>query len=788
MSDAPRSPTEIYRQVKREQTVAHVERIQELEARVARLEGELAAARAAGGTEELRDLPGQALGTLLRVFDAVPIPDLGAFERRHCVQRLSAALEALQERGPAEGGLPGGTWEADGEAPRIRVAEGDGAAVARVTAEVVRVLGEVASGYLAQMIEHQGTTPEHVARARGSHLMDASSVADAKAHYALLPEAGRRELFDDHTDQLLLAKDQLQVVTRWLAEGRAAARELLARRGGTAPRRAPLLALLRMLLEEDEPARDAELRDRLGRLASDYAGLLPGRDVLEALDLADTEFQRTRAGALGEDGAGEGVGLRFLAGALASVLADHDAVGAALRETAIAKREKSALARLAKKHATRPKARAALAALEAPRAAVDDVEARQAAAQKEVVKRFAAPLEAEARARIAASERPERSAAAFERLTKPERTAHLAGVWRDLVAGLRSALEDEAEGLAALLARSSTAAEALDRDPLAADAVALAELTEALRVPPDEDELSLAPPIDVERGLLGRQAEDLEGRVDAFLAPYSRAKKSGVADLADAVRQLDAIDALSRGKRDALDAVLRKGDRGKRSPKREAAAARALLEEQREVADGERRLAAREAAALARVRPRLAALGLAADDYGTAWRAVARARERRAEADAARAALAAGEARARDLAGRLAGAPADPAAARALLEATRPAADALAELAAAASAARDAYLEAAGRVLRRPAADFAAARAAVDAAAAELERADALRAEAERYVARFAARRAALATPAKVTAWVRKERRKAEALQGQAAEAAAALRAAAAKLGALDDA
>lgn len=773
MSEQTRSPTQIYREVQAGQAAEHVARIQALEARVRELEGELASLRRGGGTAELQRLPEEALAGLLRVFDAVPIPDLGAWERRQAAQRLSALLADVE--------LPEGAFSG-GETPAARVAEGDGAAVARITGAVVQVLSEVASRYLAQTIEYQGVTPDEVARARASHLVDVSALVDVEAQFGLLPPEGQRALFEAHLEQLILAKDQLFSVTRWMAEARELARGLAERRGLQTARGATLLALLRALAAQDELDPPRALLERLRALHARLAALLPERAVLEALELGETTYQRAHASlALDE------AGLQLVAESLSELLADHEAVAGALRASSLATRARQALNRLAKAAAGSPAA--ARAALEPPAARLAAVEAAQARsdeAQRALVKRVGAALEREARARIAASERPEAAGAAFERLSKGERTAYLIGLWHELLGELRAGLGAlEALDAAEVEGRSRSAPPGRILAPSALEA-----LVEALRCPEDAEggaDLSLATPIDVEEGLLQRQAADLAARVEELLRKYSRSPRSGLPTLEVAAAKLTEIDALSSGKKLALDKLLRKAHQGKHSPKREAQAARALLEEQRAVEEGARRVAARKAAALEQVRPRLEALGLAeaGASYDALWKRLASERERRAAAEATRQARAEHEARLASALARLGaedagGAPS--ARARALLAEAGPDAHRLRELASALEAARAEYLTAANRVLRRRAPDFNAARAALEQVARDLEAVDALQRAAEAYAAAWSAQFPRLSTPDKVLSHVRREGSKAALLRTAVETASGHVTRAAAKL------
>ncbi len=780
-STDPHSATQIYRKVQEGQTAEHVARIQALEARVAELEGELTVLRRGGGTEEVQALPGEALRVLLGVFDAVPIPDLGAWERRQCVQRLTSVLQELEARGE----LASGTWSG-GEAPAAQVAEGDGAAAARLTTQVVRVLGEVASKYLAQMIEFQGTTPDQVARARASHLMDASSLVDAKAQYGLLPGDSQRALFEQHIDQLVTAKDQLYVLGQWVAEARELTRQLVVRRGLKAPREASLLGLLRLLADQDEAGQAPALAEVVHGLVRAYAALLPERDVLELLELADSEFQRAHASTVSADASEPGE-LPFLAGALEAVLTDHEAVAAALKETALKAREKKALSRLDRSLTTAAKASDALARLGGQRAAVEAAHGEEEALQRTVVKRFAAALEREARARIAASPRPEASATAFEQLSKAERTAHLAALFSTLVGELSHLLEDPQEGLAAHEARLQEALRAAGTDPalLARRRSELEAVAELLRSGDGDEEafdLSVGAAIDVEEGLLARQEQELAARVEELLGKYSRAR---VGTLAEAAEKLAEVEAQSRGKKAALDALLKKAHKGKLSPKREAETAQALLDEQTAVEEGRRRLELRKGAAFERVRGRLAEVGLdGLTTFDHAWARLAEALESVRAAETARAALGERVAQIRDLAARLQGEPLpNAAAARALCASAQDDVRALAERAQAVEEARAAYLEEANRGLRKRAGHFDAARLAIDEVARELDTVARLRAAAEAYTRGFGGFRRELGALDKARAWVARERKKAAQLGQELAAAAESARRAADKLG-----
>lgn len=769
MTAKERSATQVFREVQLGQLLDHEHQIRDLEAEVKRLRDEAAALRAGGGTTELQALPEVALRTLLGVFDAVPIPDLSAFERQQCVRRLATALDELQAREPERGGLAPGAWRLEDGAPALEVAEGDGATVARLTREVVRVLGETAGRYLAQMVEFQGTTPDQVSRARASQLVDASTLMDAKAHFSLLPGDDQRAMFDQHVDQLIVARDRLHATTQATDEACAVLTELLQRIGKAPAKGAPLLTLARTLAAGDGLGHDSGLRAEVAGLVSRYAALLPPGGTLAALGLADTPFRRGYLAAL----EGECT-LPFLAEALGAALADHELVAAGLRDVALEAIERGALRKLA--GALEPaEARDALARVAARSAEVDAAQARLEEHQRAICRRFGKELEAQARERIARSEQPETSAAAFERLDKTERAHHLARLWQLLVAELRAAL-DGPEGLTALEAASRAAlVQALGRDDareLEPRRQALDEVAEALRSPASQggDGLvfDLATPIDVEDGLLARQAQDLAGRVEAFLERFRRSR-TGVPTLADAVTKLSEIDATPQGKRAALDALLTKAHQGKHNAKQLAAAAFALAEEQRELEEGRARVEARKVAAFAAVQPRLARLDARVSSYDEAWGKLDEERRRLAAAAQALEAVAARRVEAAEAGRRLGAGPGagdEPvAAARAVLAGLEAEAAELGRRSAAVEAAHAALLEEANGSLRKRAGDFVTARDAALEVGRDLQRVDALRAAQASYVAAFAACWPELRSPEKVRDFAHRERKKADTLR-----------------------
>lgn len=792
MTAKERSATQVFREVQLGQLLDHEAQIRDLEAKVKRLEDEAAALRAGGGTTELQALPEVALRTLLGVFDAVPIPDLSAFERQQCVRRLMTALDELQAREPERGGLPPGACTLRDGAPHLEVAEGDGATVARVTREVVRVLGETAGRYLAQMVEFQGTTPDHVSRARASQLVDASTLMDAKAHFSLLPGDDQRAMFDQHVDQLIVARDRLHATTQATDEACAVLAELLQRLGKPAARGSPLLTLARALAAGDAIGHDGGLRTELGELVRRYAALFPPEAALAALGLQDTPFRRGYAAALQGD---EALTLPFLAEALGAALADHEVLAAGLRDVALEAIERGALRKLA--GTLEPaQARQALARVAARSAEVEAAQARLEEHQKAICKRFGKELEAAARERIAASEQPETSAAAFERLGKTERAHHLARLWQVLVNELREALDGPA-GLTALEATArATLVQALGReDPrgLEPRRQALDEVAEALRSPASQGgdglafvaDFDLATPIDVEDGLLARQAQDLAGRVEAFLERFRRSR-TGVPTLADAVTKLAEIDQNAQGKRAALDALLTKAHHGKHNAKQLAAAARALADEERELEEQRARVEARKTAAFAAVQPRLARLDARVSTYDEAWARLDDERRRLAAAAQALEAATAGRAAAALAGQRLGAGPGagdEPvAAARAVLAGLEAEGAELGRRTADVETAHAALLEEANGILRKRAGDFVTARDAALEVGRDLQRVDALRAAQASYVAAFAACWPELRSPEKVRDWAHRERKKADTLRldlvsaaKEVAKAAAAL-------------
>lgn len=774
MTAKERSATQVFREVQLGQLLDHEHQIRDLEAKVKQLEDEAAALRAGGGTTELQALPEVALRTLLGVFDAVPIPDLSAFERQQCVRRLMTALDELQAREPERGGLPQGACALRDGLPHLEVAEGDGATVARVTREVVRVLGETAGRYLAQMVEFQGTTPDQVSRARASQLVDASTLMDAKAHFSLLPGDDQRAMFDQHVDQLIVARDRLHAMTQATDEACLVLTELLQRIGKAPARHSPLLTLARTLAAGDGLGHDSGLRAEIAGLVSRYAALLPPQATLAALALADTPFRRGYLAALEGAGPDQSPTLPFLAEALGAALGDHELVAAGLRDVALEAIERGALRRLA--GALEPaEARDALARVAARSGEVDAAQLRLEEHQKAICKRFGRELEAQARERIAASEQPETSAAAFERLDKTERAHHLARLWQLLVAELRAAL-DGPDGLTALEAASRAAlVQALGREDapgLEPRRQALDEVAEALRSPASQagDGMSfdLATPIDVEDGLLARQARDLAGRVEAFLERFRRSR-TGVPTLADAVTKLSEIDATPQGKRAALDALLTKAHQGKHNAKQLAAAAFALAEEQRELEEGRARVEARKVAAFAAVQPRLARLDARVSSYDEAWGRLDDERRRLAAAAQALEAVAARRVEAAEAGRRLGAGPGagdEPvAAARAVLAGLEAEASELGRRSAAVEASHAALLEEANGILRKRAGDFVTARDAALEVGRDLQRVDALRAAQASYVAAFAACWPELRSPEKVRDFAHRERKKADTLR-----------------------
>jgi hypothetical protein len=770
----PRSATQVYRQVQRDQTLAHVARIQELEARVAELEAELSLARASGGSDELSRLPADVLAQLQRVFEAVPIPDLSAWESRQALQRLSGLLGSES--------LPQGCWSLADGVPALVVEEGDGATVARTVRCMAQVLAEVAARYLAQMIEFQGVTPDHVSRARASHLMDVSSQLDAKEQYALLPSDHQRQLFDASIEELIQTKDQLYTVTRWLGEARSTLRSELERLGGAAPANASLASVVEALVARQAEVPAGGLEAGLRALVKGYANLLPEPALLKPLELAASPWQE-RYQAASDDAAD----LPLLGEALVALLSDHVRAAAALRPTAVRARERKALQRLAKSLTDNPaRARGALGELGERLQGVEQANADLQVAQRDLVKRHSAALEQSARARIAASERPQAAAAAFERLSKPERNAHLAGLWVQQVEALAELLGEGLDALQHDAHRALLASGGHERpEQIGARRARLERLRDGLREPPEVDELELTASIDVEDGLLARQAEDLKGRVAAFLGRYSKAKRAGMRTLPEAADTLAQIDTLRRGKKAALDAVLKKGHRGSCAPKQEAASAAALLEEQREVESGRARLADRKRRALETSQPLAAAAGLALPDWDTLWSRVQQELSRLDAAEATQAVVDARLARARQLAGALDGVEVESltGAQATLLRAAAEAAQ-LHELEGRLQAERQAYLERSLRVLRKRPQGFDAARAACAEVLEELRLVDLLRQGERSYVAGFVERAAARDLKA-VTSWVRRERKKAERLAELIGEGARSLAKAADKLSAL---
>ena len=95
---------------------------------------------------------------------------------------------------------------------------------------------------------------------------------------------------------------------------------------------------------------------------------------------------------------------------------------------------------------------------------------------------------------------------------------------------------------------------------------------------------------------------------------------------------------------------------------------------------------------------------------------------------------------------------------------------------------REAYLEAANKVLRKPASEFGAARLVLEEVERELDLADALRTTASGYVAGFKAFQPKLRTLEAVKTWVRREHRKANDLGERCAANAKDIQKAVAKL------
>lgn len=785
MVTKPRTATQIFRQAQHGQLLEHVALIEDLEAKAARLESELSALRSAGGSDELKRLPRQSLATLVQLFDAVPIPDLAGWERRQALSRLGATFEGLQQRSPKDGGLPSETWSESDSAPALQITEGDGATIARATTEVVRALGEVAGKYFAQMVEYQGTTPDQVSRARAATLLDVSSLVDAKAQYGLLPAESQRALFEQQIDDLIHSKDQLYTVTSWMNQGRDVARSVLETFGTKAAKGASLLGILHALAESAESEQARSLRETVYSLVTRYAELLPPRGVLEELSLKDSTFQRAYVTAIQAD-----ADLGFLANALAAVLDDHNAVAQGLRRTAIKAREKNALKRLGKTHATSPaRARRALLKVIGALGAVEDAQPRQEAAEKALVNRFSQPLGVLARAAIEKSPNPEASATAFDQLSKTERRAYLSSLWLESVSTLRDLLDNPDLGVTVQSERAHSALVGAvgspDPDALNSRIRAFEVLGEALRSLPEEDtfDLTLAMPIDVEEGLLDKQAVDLAQRVKTLLSKFSKSKKAGMQTLESATARLADFEALKRGKTAALDAVLKSSLRGTLSPKRESAAANALLEEQRAVDEGRTRIAARKAATFARLRGELEPYGLAdADDYDTLLRRVSDQREILDQAAAARASLDDRTQRVLDAARTLRADVATQADARAFLRSVEEDARALAELASEVEAARAKYVDAANGILRKKVADYGAARLALTAIEQDLDLAETLNAASAAYATGFARFSKGVKTLEQVRTWVRRERKRAVALSEHAEEAATSLSRAVGKL------
>jgi hypothetical protein len=785
MVTKPRTATQIFRQAQHGQLLEHVALIEDLEARAARLEAELSALRAAGGSDELKRLPADSLATLVQLFDAVPIPDLAGWERRQALSRLGTTLNELQERSPRDGGVPPNTWSDADSGPALRVIEGDGATIARTTTEVVRALGEVAGKYFAQMVEFQGTTPDQVSRARAATLLDVSSLVDAKAQYGLLPADSQRALFEQQIDDLIHAKDQLYTVTSWMNQGRDVARSVLEGTGTKAAKGASLLGILHSLAESSKSEQAASHRETVFTLATRYAELLPPRDILEELSLTNSTFQRAYRSAIQAD-----ADLAFLANALAAVLDDHDAVTRGLKKTAIKAREKNALKRLAKSHATSPaKARRALLKVLGALSAVEDAQPRQEAAEKALVNRFSQSLALLARAAIEASPNPEASATAFDQLAKAERRAYLASLWLENVSALRDLLDNPDHGVAA---KTEHVRKALYEAVGSSDPAALRTrvrayevLGEALRNLPEEDtfELTLAMPIDVEEGLLNKQAADLAQRVHAFLAKFSKSKKAGMQTLESAAARLAEFEALKKGKTAALDAVLKSSHRGKRSPKRESTAAHALLDEQRAVDEGRTRIASHKATTFARVQGELERYGLAdARDYDALLRRVSAQREVLDRAATAQASLEDRTERVLNATRALQPDVATLGDARAFLQSVEDDARALGALASEVDQARDKYVKAANSALRKKVSDYGAARLALTAIERDLDLVDTLGAAAATYATGFAIFSKGLKTLEKVRTWVRRERKRAEALGEHAEEVATSLSRAVGKL------
>jgi hypothetical protein len=314
----------------------------------------------------------------------------------------------------------------------------------------------------------------------------------------------------------------------------------------------------------------------------------------------------------------------------------------------------------------------------------------------------------------------------------------------------------------------------------------LERLRDALREPPEHDELELTAPIDVEDGLLARQTGDLDARVTAFLKRYSKAKRAGMRDLPEAAATLAQIDALTRGKKAALDEVLKKAHRGTCSPKQEAALAAALLEEQRDVESGQARLTDRKRRALEAAQPLAAAAGLALPDWDTLWSRVLQELDRLDAAEQAQSVVDEHLTRARELAAALDGVEVEslPSAKGTLLRAAAEASQ-LRELEDRLQAERQDYLERSRSVLRKKPQDFDTARATCAEAEEALRLVDLLRNGERAYVAGFAQRAGARELKA-VTSWVRRERKKAEQLAELVAEGAGTLTKTAGKLAPLE--
>jgi hypothetical protein len=327
-----------------------------------------------------------------------------------------------------------------------------------------------------------------------------------------------------------------------------------------------------------------------------------------------------------------------------------------------------------------------------------------------------------------------------------------------------------------------------DRQLLASRRRALDVLAQTLRNPADEEDafdLSVTTPIEVEAGLLARQTADLDERVDAFLKSYSASKKAGMQTLASAAARLAEIDALKKGKKAALDKVLKGSRKGKHSPKKELAAANALLEEQRAIDEGRAHLETRKAAAVAQVSGELAPFGLSATSgYDALLAALSEQQERVERAATALAELDRRQARAVEITQTLSlDSPANLGGAQTFARGVSGDAGQLAGLAARVQQAQSDYLVTANGLLRKAAADFGGARVALAEVEQGLDQADALRNAAATYVAGFTVFEKKLSSLAAIRTWVKREARKAESLGELAHEAVADLEKAIAKLG-----